>query len=101
MLGRFDDLLLSELKNPRFAAAYLNEHLSYVGPDSWELLLSSLGKIARAQGYSELARRSGVSRRTIYYAFAPGGNPSVETLFGLLRSIGLSVRFRASRKRAA
>ncbi len=94
-LHDFDDLVLQELKDPKFAAAYLNDHLSYKGPKARELLLQALQNIAKARGYSELSRRSGISRRALYYAFSKAGNPTIDTFFALLDSIGVAIQFNA------
>ena len=49
----------------------------------------ALGDIARARGVTEFAREIGVSRETIYKTFVAGGNPSLDTLGKVARSLGL------------
>jgi probable addiction module antidote protein len=100
-LHDFDDLVIQELKEPKFAAAYLNDHLSYKGPKARELLLQALQNIAKARGYSELSRRSGISRRALYYAFSKAGNPTIDTFFALLDSIGVAIQFNAMKRKKA
>lgn len=100
-LHDFDELVIQDLKNPKFAAAYLNEHLSYRGPKARELLLDALQNIAKARGYSALSRKSGISRRALYYAFSKAGNPTMDTFFSLLESIGVRIQFSPIRQSKA
>ncbi|HLG19855.1 MAG TPA: addiction module antidote protein [Bdellovibrionota bacterium] len=92
-LRDFNDLVTEELRDPKFAAAYLNEHLAYEGPKARQLLLQALQNIAKAQGLSALSKQSGISRRTLYYAFSKAGNPTLDTFFALLKSIGVGIQF--------
>jgi len=52
-------------------------------------LAHALGTVARARGVTRFANESGLSRETIYKAFAPGGNPTLETLSRALAVLGL------------
>jgi probable addiction module antidote protein len=104
----FKNFLADELKDPKFAAAYLNEHYGYRGPDRKDHLLEAIKNVVEAQGFSKLARESGIPRRTLYKAFSKEGNPTVETLLTLFDAIGVSIRFdiekakkKPVRKRAA
>lgn len=89
----FKDFLLEQLKDPQFAAAYLNEHYRYQGPKRRAHLFEAFKNVVQAQGVTELSRRSGISRRTLYKAFSETGNPTVETLFTLLETIGVGIHF--------
>ena len=94
----FNELVIKELRDPEFAATYLNEHLSYKGPHHRELILEALKQIAEAQGYAQLAKTSGVSRRTFYHAFSSEGNPTLDTFLILLKSVGLNMRFESAKR---
>ena len=89
----FKDFLLEQLKDPQFAAAYLNEHYRNRGPKRRAHLFEAFKNVVQAQGVTELSRRSGISRRTLYKAFSETGNPTVETLFTLLETIGVGIHF--------
>src|SRR5258708_6543904 len=106
--SNFKNFVIDQLKDPIFAAAYLNEHYGFRGPGRKEHLLEAIKNVVEAQGFSKLARESGIPRRTLYKAFSKEGNPTVETLLTLFDTIGVSIRFdtektkkRAGRKRAA
>lgn len=99
-LVEFKKFLIEELKDPKLAVAYLNEHFRYRGPDRKKHLLLGIKNVVEAQGFTALARQSGISRRTLYQAFSEEGNPTVETLLTLLDTIGINIRFEAeSRKK--
>ena len=53
------------------------------------LIAAGLGEIAKAIGVSEFARQTGISREAIYKGFAPGGNPTLETLTKATQALGL------------
>ncbi|MHB8483196.1 MAG: helix-turn-helix domain-containing transcriptional regulator [Nitrospiria bacterium] len=89
----FKKFLIEKLKDPRLAVAYLNEHFRYQGSDRQKHLLLGIKNVIEAQGFTVLSRKSGISRRTLYKAFSETGNPTVETLFALLDTIGVSIRF--------
>jgi probable addiction module antidote protein len=49
----------------------------------------ALAHVARARGMGELAQRAGLSRSGLYKALGEGGNPSFETVAGLLKALGV------------
>ena len=61
-------------------------------------IASALGDVARSKGMSEVARKSGVGRQALYSALSENGNPTLETLLGVLDALGLqlSVQRRAA-----
>jgi probable addiction module antidote protein len=61
-------------------------------------IASALGDVARSRGMSEIARRSGVGRQALYGALSENGNPTLETLVGVLNALGLQLTVQ---KRAA
>lgn len=97
----FNEFLIEELRDREMAVAYLNEHLSYRGPKRRELLLDAVRKVAVAQGVADLARRSGVSRRTLYHAVSKTGNPTIETFLAVLDAMGVSLHVGSADGRGA
>ena len=61
-------------------------------------IASALGDVARSQGMSEIARKSGVGRQALYSALSENGNPTLETLTLVLSALGLQLTVQ---KRAA
>ena len=61
-------------------------------------IASALGDVARSKGMSEIARKAGVGRQALYSALSDNGNPTLETLVGVLNALGLQLTVQ---KRAA
>lgn len=55
------------------------------------VIAETLGAIARSRGMTEIARQAGVSRETMYRAFRPEGNPTLDTLVRVMRALGLKL----------
>ena len=98
-LDGIDLLMIEHLKDPEFAAEYLRENWEYQGPEKLELLLQALHRIALARGMTEVARKSGVSRRNLYKMFAENGNPSAKTLLVVMGALGVRMTIDSSKPR--
>lgn len=61
-------------------------------------IASALGDVARSKGMSEIARKAKVGRQALYSALSENGNPTLETLVGVLNALGLQLTVQ---KRAA
>lgn len=61
-------------------------------------IASALGDVARSKGMSEIARKAKVGRQALYNALSENGNPTLETLIGVLNALGLQLTVQ---KRAA
>jgi probable addiction module antidote protein len=70
-------------------AAYLDAVLEEEDPD---LLLLALGDVARARGMTDLARRAGLGRESLYKALTPGAQPRLPTVMKVLQALGLRLR---------
>jgi probable addiction module antidote protein len=78
---------LELLKDPAEAQAYLDAELKEGDP---YYILKALNKIAKANGgFSELARKTGLSRENLYTALSPDGNPRFDSITKILHSLGL------------
>lgn len=58
----------------------------------------AIGDVARSKGMTEIARKAGVGRQALYNALSENGNPTLETLVGVLDALGLELTVQ---KRAA
>jgi probable addiction module antidote protein len=54
-----------------------------------EEFIHALNTAARAKGMSEVAKKAGVTRASLYKSLADGGNPRFETIAKVCRSFGL------------
>ncbi len=61
-------------------------------------IASALGDVARSKGMSEIARKAKVGRQALYNALSENGNPTLDTLVGVLNALGLQLTVQ---KRAA
>ena len=52
-------------------------------------IADALGVVARARGMSQVARDTGLSRKSLYRALSADGNPELTTLLQVLRALGL------------
>jgi probable addiction module antidote protein len=83
----------THLDSPEAIAAYVEAAFEDGDP---ALIAAVIGDVARARGMTQLAKDAGVSRETIYKAFSEGGNPTLETLTGVIRALGLKLTVRAA-----
>lgn len=56
-----------------------------------KLITLALGNIARAKGMSEIARKAGLGRESLYKALSEDGNPEMATFLKVVRALGLSL----------
>lgn len=85
------DYLVKHLTNPAEAAAYLNA----VAEDrEIKELLKALRNVVKAQGgVGELAKKTKLSRTTLYKTLSSTGNPEVATLDAILAVYGIRIGF--------
>lgn len=79
--------LLNRLRDPKFAAAYLNEVL--VMNDRKALLIALKDVVDARGGIGELAAKVPLQRQSLYKVLSAQGNPTLETLGDILQSLGL------------
>lgn len=52
-------------------------------------LCKALGDVARSWGMTEIAKKTGMSRESLYKALSEKGNPSLSTVAAVLEAMGL------------
>jgi len=77
-----------QLRTPEEMAAYLDAWL-VEAPDDAAGIARALGDIARAKGMSQIARKAGLSRESLYKALSENGNPSFATVLKVARALGV------------
>jgi probable addiction module antidote protein len=68
--------------------AYLEAALEDGDP---AVVAAALGDIARARGMSEVARRAGLGRESLYKALSRDGNPELATVLRVVRALGMEL----------
>lgn len=53
-----------------------------------ELLLVAIGNVAKAQGMSEIARKTNLSRQNLYKALSPNSSPKFDTVKKVIEALG-------------
>ena len=56
-----------------------------------ELIGHALGAVARSKGMTEIARRTGLGRQSLYKALSPEGRPEFATVLKVVRALGLKL----------
>ena len=86
--------LLDRLSDPDVAIAYLRGILR----DSPELFPKALRKVAEARGLamSKVAERAGVERESVYRMLSETGNPTWQSLRGVVKALGLDWDLKAT-----
>jgi probable addiction module antidote protein len=73
-------------------AAYLEVAFEDADP---AVIADALGTIARAKGMTEVARKTGLSRESLYKALSAEGNPEFATILKVMRALDLKITARA------
>ena len=52
---------------------------------------AALDAVARSKGMSSVAKDTGITREALYKALGPKGNPTLETLYNLIKALGFKL----------
>lgn len=55
------------------------------------LVAAALGDIARAKGMTQIAKKAGLGRESLYKALSPDGNPEFSTVLKVVNALGLKL----------
>ena len=61
-------------------------------PMDRQMLIHTLGVVARARGMMKLSKDTGITRAGLYKALSPSGNPSFETVTKIVGAFGMRLR---------
>ncbi|MCP9917363.1 addiction module antidote protein [Cyanobium sp. ATX 6F1] len=79
-----------QLRTPEEMAAYLEACIEEADGDA-AFIAKALGDIARAQGMTQVARDSGLSRESLYKALSGERSPSFDTILKVVTALGLKL----------
>lgn len=88
-LGDYHQSLIASLKNSNETQAYLNAALEDEDPKSF---LTALRNVVEAHGVTKTAKLTGLNRVSLYKMLSKKGNPSISSLYVLLKALGLGLR---------
>ncbi len=78
------------LRTPDEMAAYLEACIEEADGDA-AFISKALGNIARAQGMTQIARQTGLSRESLYKALSGDRSPSFDTVLKVIAALGLKL----------
>jgi probable addiction module antidote protein len=82
----------AHLKTAKDIAEYL-EAVFEIGDPT--LVAHALGIVARAKGMTEVARKTGLGRESLYKALSKDGNPKIGTVLKVVHALGIKMKFAA------
>lgn len=85
-LSKFD--VVDYLKTEKDIAGYLNAVLEDGDP---ALFVAAIGDISRAKGMSDIAKKSGVTRESLYRALKIEARPRFETVAKVINALGMKL----------
>ena len=85
------------LRTPDEMAAYLEACIEEADGDA-AFIAKALGDIARAQGMTQIARQTGLSRESLYKALSGDRSPSFDTVLKVMTALGLKLSARVQEK---
>ncbi|ANI98885.1 addiction module antitoxin [Polynucleobacter wuianus] len=89
-LPNFD--IVDYLKTDKDIAQYLTVVLEDGDP---ALFVAAIGDIARAKGMSEISKKSGVTRESLYRALKVEARPRFETVTKVIHALGMKLSVHA------
>ena len=57
--------------------------------DDLDAVVHAIGVVAKARGMSQIAKKAGLSRESLYKSLSGGAHPRFETIVGVLKALGL------------
>ena len=79
----------NHLKTKEEREAYLNAAFE---DGDVSVIAAALGDIAKAEGMSKVAKRTGLGRESLYKALSPDGNPALSTILKVIRAFEFNLR---------
>jgi len=65
------------------------------------LIAAALGDMARAKGMSQIAKKTGLGRESLYKALSAQGNPEFSTVLKVVNALGLQLQIKPGKTRKA
>lgn len=79
------------IKSDADVAAYLGVVLEEYGDDP-AFIAKALGTVARARGMNDIAKKTGLSRSSLYKALSGDRTPSLDTFIKVLNALDLKLK---------
>ncbi len=94
MTRSWDDYMQEALSDPEEAEAYLAVAIEeYLEDNDMDSFLSSLRHLAKARGgMARVAKKTGLSRESLYRTLSRRGNPQFRTMLSVIAALGMRIR---------
>ncbi len=79
------------LDNEESIAAFLADVME---SGDHKLIVHALNTVARARGMTQIAQDAGIARQALYKSLGEDGNPTLSTLLGVMKSLGVTLSVR-------
>ncbi len=79
------------LDNNDSIAAYLSDVME---SGDQKHIIHAINTVARARGMTQIAQDAGIGRQALYKSLSDDGNPTLATLLGVFKSLGLNLSVR-------
>lgn len=86
------------LKTEADMEAYLEAALEENDP---ALIAAALGDVARAKGLTQIAKKTGLGRESLYKDLSAQGNPEFSTIVKVINALGLPLQVRSGKTKKA
>ena len=96
-----DEWMIEELRaDPKLAAEYLRQAMTDMSdPEGRGAAKLPLRRLAEAHGgMAAVATEAGIQRESLYRALSPKGNPTMNTLIAVLKSLGMRLTVEPDKK---
>ncbi|MCY4524552.1 MAG: putative addiction module antidote protein [Halobacteriovoraceae bacterium] len=94
----FKKYLMKELQDREILCYFISEAIAADDPDYFKI---AIGDIIKACGVGDIAKKTGISRQTIYKMFSKSGNPTHKNLVSILDAFGLKLTVEAKKGKVA
>lgn len=81
------------LDSDEAVAAFLEAAFEIGDP---KVMTAAIGEVAKSRGMTEIARKSGLSRESLYRALSNDGNPAMGTVLKVLQALGMKLSVTAA-----
>lgn len=85
-LTKFD--IQDYLKTPEDVSGYLEAALEENDP---EFLVTVIRDVLKSEGYTKMAKKTGLTREGLYNSFSGKTDPKIGTVYKVLNSVGLTL----------
>ena len=94
MTRSWDDYMQERLSDPEEAQGYLEVVIEeYLKDGDIDAFLFSLQRLAKAKGgMAKIARKTGLSRESLYRTLSKRGNPQFRTVLGVIAALGMRIK---------